>query len=73
MFNSHGGFLTIAIYHHREKKLIKLTHYEETKKSAHDSQIVRAKENIKLSHGGPSQKHATDRARNAMQIINSAE
>ena len=36
------------------KNLIKLTHYDETKKMAHDSQIARAKENLKLSHGGPS-------------------
>ena len=28
--------------------LIKLTHYDETKKRAHDSEIVRAKENLKL-------------------------
>ena len=31
------------------KKLIKLTHYDETKKRARDSQIVRAKENIKFT------------------------
>ena len=31
-----------------------LTHHDETKKKAHDSQIVRAKENLKLSHGGSS-------------------
>ena len=34
--------------------IIKLTHYDETEKRAHDSQIVRAKENLKLSHGRPS-------------------
>ena len=34
--------------------MIKLTHYDETEKRAHDSQIVRAKENLKLRHGGPS-------------------
>ena len=34
--------------------VIKLTHSVETKKRAHDSQIVRAKENLKLSHGGSS-------------------
>ena len=33
--------------------LIKLTHFDESKKRAHDSQIVRAKENLKFSHGGP--------------------
>ena len=41
-------------------KLIKLTHYDDTKKMAHDSQIVRAKENLKLGHGGPSQRQASD-------------
>ena len=38
--------------------LIKLTHYDETKKRAHYSHIVRAKENLKLSYGGPSQRQA---------------
>ena len=33
---------------------IKLTHHDETKKRAHDSQIVRAKENLKLGHVGSS-------------------
>ena len=55
MFSSHGRLLTIAIYHHGETlTLIKLTHYDETKNRAHDSQINRAKESLKLSHGGPS-------------------
>ena len=45
MFSSHGDFLTIAMYHHRET-----AHYDKTKKRAHDSQIVRAKENLKLNH-----------------------
>ena len=35
-----------------ENTLIKLTLHDETKKRAHDSQIVRAKENLMLSHGG---------------------
>ena len=48
LFNSHGSFLTYAIYHH-------ITHYDETNKRAHDSQIARAKEYLKLSHGRPSQ------------------
>ena len=34
-----------------ENTLIKLTLHDETMKRAHDSQIVRAKENLKLSHG----------------------
>ena len=50
--SSHGRLLTIAMYH--GETLIKLTHYDKTKKKAHDSQIVRAKENLKLSHGGPA-------------------
>ena len=53
MFRSHGSLPTIAMYLH-EETLIKLTHYDETKKQAHDSQIVKAKENLKLSHGGSS-------------------
>ena len=39
--------------------LIKFTHYDETKKRAHDSQIVRTEENLKLSYCGPSQRHAS--------------
>ena len=35
---------------------IKLTHCDDTKKRAPDSQIVRAKEKLKLSYGGPSQR-----------------
>ena len=37
-----------------ENTLIKLTLHDETKKRAHESQIVRAKENLKLSHKGPA-------------------
>ena len=29
-------------------------HFDETRKRAHESQIVRAKENLELSHDGPS-------------------
>ena len=48
------------MYHHREtKKKLKLPHYDDTKKRAHDSQIVRAKEKLKLSYGGPSQRQAS--------------
>ena len=53
MFGLHGSFLTYAMHHHRET--IKLTHYGETKKGAHVSQIVRAKKKLKFSHGGPKQ------------------
>ena len=38
---------------------IKFTHHDETKKRAHDSQIVRAKGNLKLSYSGPSQQQAS--------------
>ena len=36
----------------QRNNLIKLTHYDYIKKRAHDSQIVQAKENLKLSNGG---------------------
>ena len=55
MFSSHGGHLTNAMYHHGET-LIKLTHHDGKKKRVHDSEIVRAKENLKLSHDGSSYK-----------------
>ena len=42
-----------------EKHQIKLSHYDDTKESAHDSQIVRPKENLKLSYNGPSQRQAS--------------
>ena len=38
--------------------LIKLTHYGESKKNTHNSQIVRAMGNLKLSHVWPSQRQA---------------
>ena len=44
----------------QRNKLIKLTHYDGTKKKAHDSQIVRAKENLKLCHARTSQRRASD-------------
>ena len=53
LFSSHGDFLTYVMHHYR-KRLIKLTQFDETKKRAHDSQIVRAKENINWSYGRPS-------------------
>ena len=37
----------------------KQSNYDYTKKKAHDSQIVRAKDTLKLSYGGPSQLHAS--------------
>ena len=48
-FSSRGGFLIIT-----ENNLIKLTHYDETKKMAHDSQIVRAKKNSSWATAGPA-------------------
>ena len=54
MFSSHGGHLKMQCNIIIENTLIKLTYHDETKKRAHDSQIVRAKENLKLSHGGSS-------------------
>ena len=35
-----------------------ITHWDETEQRTLDSQIVRAKENLKLSHDGPSQRQA---------------
>ena len=37
-----------------------MQYYYETKKMVCDSQIVRAKENLKLSYSGPSQRQASD-------------
>ena len=42
----------------KKNNQIKLTHCDDTKKMAHDSHIVRAKEDLKLSYGGPSQRQA---------------
>ena len=42
-----------------ENTRIKLTHHDETKKMAHDSQIVRVKEKLKLSHGESSYRKAS--------------
>ena len=49
LFSSRGGFLTS-----QRKNLIKLKHYGRAKKMAHDSQIDKVKETIKLNHGEPS-------------------
>ena len=40
MFSSNGGNFNVSSWR------IKLTHYNETKNKAHDSHIVRAKENV---------------------------
>ena len=39
---------------------MQLTYYDETKIMTLSSQISRAKENLKLSHGGASQRQASD-------------
>ena len=39
-----------------ENTLIKLAHYDETKKMAHDSKIVGANKNLKLSYSGPGKR-----------------
>ena len=54
MLRSSGGFLTIA-----RNNLIKLTNNGETKNRAHDLQIVRANETLKMSHGGSSHRQAS--------------
>ena len=48
-------------YHTRIRTLRSslVTHYDETKKRACDSHVVRDKENLKLSHGGPSLRQAS--------------
>ena len=48
------GSSRTAMLHKLKEIIIKLTHYDETEKRAHDSQIVRAKENLQLSRSGPS-------------------
>ena len=40
----------------QRNNLIKLTHVDGTKQRANDSQIVKAKENFRLSHSGPRQR-----------------
>ena len=52
-FNEFYWVQIVALY------LIKLTHNDETKKRDYDSQIVRGKENLKLSYGAPSQGQAS--------------
>ena len=39
--------------------VIKLTHYDETEKMAHDSQIVRAKKKLRLNNSWPSFRQAS--------------
>ena len=59
ILSSQGGFLTIVIYHRREQIESNLHNMmKQAWKRTHDSQIVRAKENLKLINGGPSYRHA---------------
>ena len=48
--------------------LIRLTHCDETKKRAHGTEKVRAKENLKLSHGGSS--YLTDKHQASLVMPN---
>ena len=58
MLSLHGRFLTIAMSHHRRQfNLINALWWN--RKMAHNSQIVKAKENLKLSDGGPSYSQAS--------------
>ena len=43
----------------QRNNLIKLIHFDEAKKMAHDSVIVRAKENLKLNYSGPGQRQSS--------------
>ena len=43
----------------QRNKLIKSTYHDETNKRGHDSQMVRAKENLKMSYGGSSQRQSS--------------
>ena len=74
MLSSHGGFLTFAMII-IVNNLIKLTHFGETEKMSHDSQIFRAKENLKLSHSGPSYSQAsgTNPSIKALKVSNGAK
>ena len=55
-----------AFYWHQIFAL--LIHYGETKKKAPESQIVRAKENLKLSHGGKKKTRNLIRQRSCWQL-----
>ena len=46
------------MYHQRDN-LIRLSQDDETKKKAHDKQVVLAKENLKLSYVGPNQRQTS--------------
>ena len=49
----------LLFYEIRWSGLQPITHHDETKKRAHDSQTARAKENLKLSHGRAQIPNAT--------------
>ena len=46
------------MYDHKET-INQITQYDETERKARDSQMVRAKENLKLTQGGPSYSQAS--------------
>ena len=52
-------FLNYCNASSQRNNLIKFTHYDVSKKRAHDPQLVRATENPKLSYGVPSQGQAS--------------
>ena len=56
----------------QRNNLIKLVHNGETKKRAHDSQIVRDNETLKLSHDGPNKdkQQSPDTRAKAIQQLN---
>ena len=54
-----ASLLMQCIITKKQSNQIKLTRYNDTKKRANDSQIVRATENLKLIYGGPGQQQAS--------------
>ena len=59
LFSSYVGFPNYCNVSSQGNNLINLTHYDVTKKRSYDSQTVQTKENLKLSHSGPSQRQAS--------------
>ena len=59
LFSPDGVFLTNAMSISPQRNNQIKTHYDDTKKRAHDSQIVRVKENLKLSYGRASPRQAS--------------
>ena len=59
LFRSHGDFLNCANASSQRTNQIKLTYYDETKKTALDSQTVKIEESLVLSYSVPSQRQAS--------------